>query len=38
MLKKVLPYFNVDYVDFIIISIEIMHHLSISDETAYLVT
>ena len=32
MLKKVLPYFKEDYVDFIIISIEIMHHLAFSDE------
>jgi len=31
MLKKVLPYFKEDYVDFIIISIEIMHHLFVFD-------
>jgi hypothetical protein len=35
MLKKVLPYFNQDYLDFITISIEIMHHLSFSDEKKY---
>jgi hypothetical protein len=32
MFKKVMPYFNVDYVDFIMTSVEIMHHLLFSDE------
>jgi hypothetical protein len=31
MLKQVLPYFGYDYEDFIIISIEIMHHLFVFD-------
>jgi hypothetical protein len=32
MLKKVIPYFGLDYLDFIIILIEIMHHLFVFDE------